>query len=137
MVQSLGLEDLVQFPGRVAPDEVPGVVRMFDAYAIPRKPHKVCQLVSPLKPLEAMAAEVPVIVSDVSGIAEQVKHEITGLVFPAAQPQALSEQIQQLIKNQSLATQLCSNALEFVRQERTWQGVVQEIRREYGGFGAK
>ena len=76
-------------PDASEPDEVRQYLSLADAVAIPRKPHRVCQIVSPLKPFEAMAMEKPVILTDLPALREIVDHGRTGLICRAADPSRL------------------------------------------------
>ena len=78
----LGVERRVKFLGRIDPRDIPELWSVADAAAFPRKPFEVCQLVSPLKPLEPMAMGIPVVVSDVAALREMVQDRETGLVHP-------------------------------------------------------
>src|SRR5690606_31669027 len=69
LTASLRLDAEVVFAGRVPPKMVPKYMSIMDVIALPRKPVRVCELVSPLKPLEAMATKVPMVVSDVPALA--------------------------------------------------------------------
>lgn len=57
----------------------------------------------PLACLEAMAAGSPVIASDAGGLPEMVKHEETGLVFPAGDEDALANCLKTVVANAALA----------------------------------
>nr|WP_269437247.1 glycosyltransferase [Arthrobacter caoxuetaonis] len=62
--QRLKLTEVVKFTGRVNPQEVADFISIFDVLPCPRLPLEITQLVSPLKPLEAMAAGKAVLLSD-------------------------------------------------------------------------
>ena len=67
--------------------------------------------------LEAMASGTAVIASDVGGIKDAVRDNISGLLVPEKNPQAISEKVLTLAKNNQLKEKLIQNALELVRSD--------------------
>jgi glycosyltransferase involved in cell wall biosynthesis len=127
LAQKLGIADRVVFTGRVKPDEVTEYIAAMDAYAVPRRPETVCHLVSPLKPLEAMAMEKPVIVSNVGGMAGMVADGVTGYVHTAGDSQSLAEKIAQCARSEEERRLIASNARKFVASERTWSSIARSL----------
>ncbi len=124
-----GIAERAIFTDRVAPDQVQRYYTLFDVVALPRKPYRVCELVSPLKPLEVMAMEIPIVVSSVTALQEMVEDGVTGLVFPAAQPEALADQLKKLAGSSQLRQTLGKAARQHVIEHSTWQNVAKEIAR--------
>ncbi|HEV2170911.1 MAG TPA: glycosyltransferase family 4 protein, partial [Candidatus Binatus sp.] len=56
--------------------------------------------------LEAMAAGLPVIASDVGGLRDAVEHDRTGIVVPAANPEAIASAIEWLAKSDELRARM-------------------------------
>ena len=129
--QALGLDDAVLFTGRVPHSEVQRYFSLLDAIALPRKPFRVCQLVSPLKPLEAMAMEVPMVVSDVDALREMVEDGRTALVHRAGDAASLQAALLRLGRDPQLRRALAQAAREQALSQRTWQVVVQNITAEH------
>jgi PEP-CTERM/exosortase A-associated glycosyltransferase len=75
------LKSRILFPGRISHNKIPGVYAMVDILVYPRYRMRLTDLVTPLKPLEAMAMGKVLIASDVGGHKELIKHEQTGLLF--------------------------------------------------------
>ena len=71
-VEKLGLGDLAILPGRVGPEEALQAQAAIDIFACPREDLRVCRLVTPLKPVEAMALGKPVVLSDLPALSELV-----------------------------------------------------------------
>src|SRR5690606_14017600 len=69
-VEELGLSDVVTFTGRVPHDQIPRYLSVTDITPFPRLPRDVCELISPMKPYEAMAMTKAVGVSDVTALAQ-------------------------------------------------------------------
>jgi len=70
LAASLGLADRLVMPGRVPAEQVGAYYALMDVVVLPRRPLPVCELVSPMKPLEAVAHGKPVLMSSVAPLAE-------------------------------------------------------------------
>src|SRR5690606_34758747 len=104
---------------------------LLNVVCLPRKNVKVCQLVSPLKPLEAMAMKVPLIVSDVAALKEMVIPGETGLVHVANDEQSLARSIISIANDKPMAEKLADNAHRLVIESRTWTQVGEVINGTY------
>ena len=109
---------------------------MLDVFVVPRTPDRVCQLVTPLKPVEAMASGLPVVVSSVRALSEIVSDRQTGLLFPPLDAGALADQLQQVLDSQELRTKLGTTAREWVARDRTWAHNAARYREAYQRLGA-
>ncbi|WP_025321606.1 TIGR04063 family PEP-CTERM/XrtA system glycosyltransferase [Deferrisoma camini] len=132
LAQDLGVADRVVFAGRIPHAEVPAAYAACDALVLPRKSIRLTELVTPLKPLEAMALNTPVIASDVGGHKELVRDGETGLLFPAGDPAALADRILALARSPDLANRLRENGRRWVTAERTWKRNGEIYREVYG-----
>jgi PEP-CTERM/exosortase A-associated glycosyltransferase len=119
-VQSAGLQDRVVFTGRVPHAEVQRYYELIDVLAYPRLPIRLTELVTPLKPLEAMAQGRVFVASDVGGHRELVRHGDTGLLCPAGSAPALAAALQDALARREDWPRLRQQARRFVEQERTW-----------------
>ncbi|MBD2841042.1 glycosyltransferase family 4 protein [Erythrobacter rubeus] len=115
-----GLADWLIMPGRVPHDEVANWYSLIDIAPFPRKPELVAELVSPLKPLEAMAMAKAVVVSSVGGMKDIVRHEQTGLVFQKGSGSSLTAALRTLIADKALRDSFGSNARRWIVDQRTW-----------------
>jgi glycosyltransferase involved in cell wall biosynthesis len=77
--------------------------------------------------LEAMASGTAVIASDVGGIKDAVRDNITGLLVPEKNPQAIAEKVLTLAKNKQLKEKLTQNALELVRSDYSGEQSSQKL----------
>jgi len=116
----LDLGDRVVQLGRVPPDQVAAHYSVVDAAVFPRRPLPVCEIVTPLKPLEAMAMAKPVIASDVAALAELCQDGETGLLFRKGDVRALADAIRRLVRDPGLGLRLGVNARAWVEAHRTW-----------------
>jgi glycosyltransferase involved in cell wall biosynthesis len=119
----LRLGDVVTFTGRVPHEEVGRYISLFDITPFPRLPLRVCELVSPMKPFEAMAMGKAVVVSSVAALADFVDHERTGLVFDKGDRASLTKELRRLLESAELRRKLGQQAMEWVRAERDWSAI--------------
>ena len=102
-IKNLHLEDKVIMPGRISHDRIPGVYALVDILAYPRYSMRLTELVTPLKPLEAMAMGKALVASDVGGHRELIQHNETGLLFSAGSETALTDAIERLLVEHNVA----------------------------------
>jgi glycogen(starch) synthase len=126
-----GLQDRVVFAGRVAHAEVQRYYELIDVLAYPRLPIRLTELVTPLKPLEAMAQGRMFVASDVGGHRELVRHGETGFLFPAGNAAALEKALDEVLAQRAMWPQIRRQARRFVESERTWAGSVARYREVY------
>jgi glycogen synthase len=130
-VQAAGLAEHVIFTGRVPHSEVQRYYELIDLLAYPRLPIRLTELVTPLKPLEAMAQGRVFVASDVGGHRELVRHGETGYLCPAGDAQALATAIETALAQREQWPALAQRARRFVEQERTWSHSVSRYAEVY------
>ncbi|AKQ57175.1 glycosyltransferase [Bordetella hinzii] len=135
LAQTRGVDDRVILCGQVPPAQVRDYYALIDVLALPRRPERVCELVPPLKPLEAMALGIPLIVSDVAALRETVVDGQTALVHIAGNARSLADCIDMLAKRPELARQLADNARRDVEARRSWKTVAQTLLAVHGRSG--
>jgi glycosyltransferase involved in cell wall biosynthesis len=124
-VQFLQLEEHVVFTGRVSHDEVQRYYSLIDIAPLPRKGLRVCELVSPLKPFEAMASGKVLITSSVQALAEIVDDGNTGLVFEKDNAKDLAAKLELVLLDADLRKKIGENANKWVLENHSW-GVISE-----------
>ena len=127
----LELEDFVRFVGRVDHTEVPKYYAMIDLLVFPRRKMRLTDLVTPLKPLEAMAQRKAVLASDVGGHRELISDGRTGFLFPAGDVAALTASLERLANDVAGRERVASQGQQFVRTERAWDNVVDRYAQIY------
>jgi glycosyltransferase involved in cell wall biosynthesis len=120
-------------PGRVPQERVRDFYTLVDVFVLPRRRIRLTELVTPIKPLEAMAMGIPVLASDIGGHAELVSDGLTGLLFKAESPESLVEQASRLGGDPRLRAQLGAGGRRWVESERTWERIVTRYLPIYGG----
>ncbi|NII11163.1 glycosyltransferase, exosortase A system-associated [Oleiagrimonas sp. C23AA] len=133
----LGLEHAVHFTGRVPHAEVGRYYSVMDVMVYPRVSRRLTDLVTPLKPLEAMAMGKLVAASDVGGHRELINDGGNGHLFKADSAQALAARILQLMKRPDAWSEVIANGRAFVERERTWRASVARYRDVYAGVLGK
>jgi len=126
--QVLGLADKVVFAGRVPHAEVQRYYDLVDVLAYPRRSMRLTELVTPLKPLEAMAQGRLLVASDVGGHKELIRHGETGWLFKAGSAESLAGAIDQLLDRRGQWSSLRRAGRDFVERERHWAGSVARYR---------
>ena len=119
-VEESGLADKTIMTGRVPHEMVEEYYSLVDIAPFPRKPWQVCELVSPLKPYEAMALQKAVVVSSTRALTEIVTHEHNGLVFAKGDVGDLQEKLERLLRDDALRVGLGKTARQWIERERSW-----------------
>ncbi len=122
--ERLGLGDHVIFTGRVPHQDVGRYYDLINVLAYPRHPMRLTELVTPLKPLEAMAQGQLFVASDVGGHKELIEHGKTGILFKAGDCKALSEALLGLLNDCQRWPELKANGRHFVEVVRNWRNSV-------------
>ena len=126
-----GLGERVIFTGRVPHQEVQRYYELIDVLAYPRRSMRLTELVTPLKPLEAMAQGRMFVASDVGGHRELVRHGVTGFLCKAGDAAALAQQIDAVFDDEDSWPLIAARARQFVETERTWARSVARYQQAY------
>jgi glycosyltransferase involved in cell wall biosynthesis len=109
----------VVLTGHVENHRIEDYYAMIDVFVIPRIDDLASRLVVPLKPLEAMAMERPLLASDLPALRELVVPGERGEVFQPGNPDALAAAAEKLIAAPDQRARLASAARSWVLRERT------------------
>jgi PEP-CTERM/exosortase A-associated glycosyltransferase len=129
----LGLERHVVFTGRVPHGDVQRHYDLMDVLVYPRRSMRLTELVTPLKPLEAMAQGRLVVASDVGGHRELIRSGSTGYLFPAGDCAQLAARLADVLEDRTAWPRVRQAARRFVERERTWR---QSVRNYAGVYRA-
>ncbi len=133
---ALDLGEAAIFTGRVPAAKVREYHALLDVFVVPRTPDRVCQLVTPLKPVEAMASGLCVVTSEVRALAEIIKPDVTGVLTTPQDPVALADSLELLVCSPDIRRKLGDNAREWVARDRTWAHNAARYREAYALLGA-
>ena len=123
----LAVEDIVTFTGRVPYEQVDRYYSLIDVVALPRLGLRVCELVSPLKPFEAMATGKVLITSDVEALSEIVEDGVTGLLHRKDDSSHLAEKLKLVITDQGLRISLGAQARKWVSETHSWEVISKRL----------
>jgi glycosyltransferase involved in cell wall biosynthesis len=131
LARELGIAERVGLPGRVPHESVLDYYALIDVFVVPRRDVRVCHLVTPLKPFEAMSMGIPLLVSDVAALHEVADPGTRGLAFTPDQPHSLATEAARLVRDEALRKRLGAAGREWVRRERTWAANAERYRQLY------
>jgi PEP-CTERM/exosortase A-associated glycosyltransferase len=132
LARDLDVEESVVFGGRVPHEEIKSYYDLADLLVFPRISMRLTELVTPLKPLEAMAQERIVVASSVGGHRELIRDRETGYLFPANEPQSLAEGVWAALADRASWPRIQAAAVEFIDRERSWTHSVDHYIDVYG-----
>ena len=107
----LGVADRISFVGARTLPQVLALAREHDLFVLPTLPGEGVPRVL----LEAMASGLPIVVSDVAGVPTLVQHEVNGLLVPPADPAAIAEAVNRLIRDGDLRRRLIATGNRAAR----------------------
>ena len=121
----------IHFVGRVPHDQVDQYYSLIDILAYPRKKMRLTDLVTPLKPLEAMAQRRLVAASDVGGHRELIEDGVTGTLFPPDDPAAIAHALAKLLEQPEIWDERRDVARKFVEKDRNWSSNISRYEPVY------
>jgi len=132
LAEELELGSNIVFAGRVAHDEIQRYYDLADLLVFPRLSMRLTELVTPLKPLEAMAQERIVVASNVGGHRELIRDRDTGYLFPPNEPRYLAEGVLAALDDKASWPAIRARAVRFIETERSWAQSVARYAEVYG-----
>lgn len=131
LATELGVQNKVIFTGRVPHSDVQRYYDLMDVLVYPRLSMRLTDLVTPLKPLEAMAQGRLIAASDVGGHRELIRAGETGVLFKSNDPGDLAAKVLDLVQHTERWPVLKSAARQFVETERNWKASVARYQDIY------
>ena len=122
-----GLDDWLVMTGRIPHEDVEAHYSLIDIAPFPRRSQPVTEMVSPLKPLEALAMEKAVVVSSLRALTEMIQHDVTGLVYEKDNNQALAAVLHRLLLDPELRRRLGTVGRTWVETDRTWHATAGTV----------
>lgn len=137
LAKDLNIADKVVFTGRVPHDQVNKYYDLLDVLVYPRMSMRLTDLVTPLKPLEAMAQGRILAASDVGGHLELIADGETGVLFRADDPESLADKVGALLASPQAWPKLRQAGRHYVETERNWKVSVARYQNVYGRLARK
>jgi PEP-CTERM/exosortase A-associated glycosyltransferase len=131
LVRQLGLEEAVRSIGRIPHNQVRAYYDLVDLLVYPRRRMRLTDLVTPLKPLEAMAERRLVVASDVGGHQELIRDGETGYLFAADDAEALARRVLAAVNDVHRHPAIREAGRRFVETERNWAASAAHYRPVY------
>ncbi len=132
--ERLELNGKVVFVGRVPHSQVGRYYSLVDILVYPRHSMRLTDLVTPLKPLEAMAQHKLVVASDVGGHKELIRDRETGYLFRAGDAGSLVATVLELLARHDAWPAIKDAGRAYVENERNWRTSVANYRKVYGAL---
>ena len=131
----LGVADRVIFTGRVSRESASLYHQSLDVFVVPRKDLDVTRAVTPLKPVEALASERPVVASNLPALCEIIEENVNGRLSVADDPADLASVLSALLADESSRERLGQSGRRNVLQTRTWAANADAYGRAYKDLG--
>ncbi|MEN6669684.1 glycosyltransferase family 4 protein [Psychrobacter sp. B38] len=126
IAQDVGFMDWLIMPGRIPFEQVERYYSLIDIAPFPRKAWPVCEIVPPMKTLEALSMKKAVLVSSNKALTEMITHDVNGRVFERGNTDDLVLQLQYLLDHPEKWLGYGEAGRIFVENERTWQRTAEK-----------
>ena len=129
MAASMGLVDNVEFTGFISDDEIVGYYNQANVFVLPST--SSLQEGFGIVALEALACQIPVITTDIVGVAEDLVAVNGGLVVPPKDVVKLAEAIIIIFKDRELQKEMGKRGRKLVMEKYTWKSVASNMEKLY------
>ncbi|WP_380165936.1 glycosyltransferase family 4 protein [Jannaschia sp. R86511] len=136
LAERRGAGDAVVFTGKVPHDDVAAYYAQLDVFVVPRVDERAARLVTPLKPFEAMAQGLPLLVSDLPALNEITGDGSRGATFRAGDADSLAQALLDLHADPQRRAALAAAGREWVVAERQWSANGARYREVYDQVAA-
>ena len=126
----LGIADQFRFTGRLLWDDAQNYYQAIDVCTYPRRTDKVCTIVPPLKPLEAMAHGKPIIISDLKPLIELTGGIPSVTTIESESTESLAEALEQLIDKNNIFEP--KESIHFIKNNRSWNQTILTYQQIFG-----
>jgi len=124
-VTNQNLDSRVEFLGNVPNDDIPKYLHNADVFIRP----SIAEGFG-ISFIEAMAAGLPVIATQVGGIVDFIKDGETGLFADVRSPESVAKQVKKLMNDTSLRRKIIENGLKLVKERYEWDLVVKQMEQK-------
>jgi PEP-CTERM/exosortase A-associated glycosyltransferase len=129
--------EYVVLTGRVPHDQIARYYSVLDVVVYPRRPTRLTNLVTPLKPLEAMAQAKAVLASDLRALRELIRPNVTGVLFDPESIEDFCVKIEKMLADVEWRRKLGAEARRDVLATRDWQRLAQHYEKVYAVAGRR
>jgi len=133
--ERLGLGESVSFLGRVKPEVARAKVLEASLVCIPRKPYRVCEIIPPIKLVEALAMAKPVVVPDLPVFRDELAEGDCAWFFRANDPVSLADTLQRALQDHDLLVEMGKRARKHAETRRNWQQFARGVAEAVEGMG--
>lgn len=127
LVNELDLSDYVKFIDKIKVESLPQFYKNVDLVVIPRKDWEVCNLITPLKLIEAMSFGKAVLASNVTAISENIVDGDNGFLFEKGDKEALKQKIKEIYSDRDKLLSVAKKAHSWFAKNRSWGTVVEDL----------
>lgn len=131
LAKELGVSDKIIFTGRVDHNSIMSYYSIIDVLVYPRLNRRITNLVTPLKPLEAMSMGKVVLASDVGGLKELVEDGETGVLFKSEDANDLASKCLYLLSEVDVREKISLNARQSMISDRDWSRIIPRYEEIY------
>ena len=126
--QRLGVADRVLFSGKMSPEAAREALGRCGLVCLPRKPFRVCEIVPPIKLVEALAMGKPVIVPDLPVFRDELGHDPAGWFFRSGDSVDLARVLEHALADRVRLASFGARAREYAVAQRNWRDFVVTMR---------
>lgn len=127
----LGVTDQVIFAGHVPHGEIQAYYDLIDVCVYPRLSMRLTEMVTPLKPVEAMAQGKIVVATNIGGHREMIEDGVTGHLFTPGNPKALAQAVRDAFERRSTWPAERAASRRYVDEHRNWRRNVERYKKIY------
>lgn len=121
LAERLALGEMVSFLGKLKPEQARAKVLEASLVCIPRKPYRVCEIIPPIKLVEALAMAKPVVVPDLPVFRDELSGGDCAWFFRANDPVSLADTLEQALRDRDVLVSMGKRAREYAEARRNWQ----------------
>jgi len=123
--EKLGVKDKVLFWHSKSDAELANMYAACDVFVFPPK------ITWGLAVVEAMASSKPVVIAKGCGAAEIIQDHVNGMLTDYANPKAMAEKVEELIKDSNLRSKIGRNGREYVKKNLSWRKYAQQMQQVF------
>lgn len=126
LARNLDINEYVTFMGWTKYEDMPKYLHCCDIYV-----STALSDGTPVSVLEAMACGKACIATNVGGVGEWIKNDVSGILIPPKQPRILAEKILELSRDAAKREKLGEEARRLVTERGSWKNIMERVRRDY------